>query len=84
MNFKFEPNRIFCESEDHSLLAEITFPEIQKGLFCINHTFVDTSLRGQGVANQLMELAVKEIKNHNGKMVATCSYAQRWLEKHDQ
>lgn len=83
MNFIFEPNRIFYQ-EGNKLLAEITFLETQKGVFCINHTFVDSSLRGQGVASKLVEMAIQEIKNQNGKVTATCSYAQKWLERYNQ
>ena len=43
---------------------------------------VDDSLRGQGVAGTLMELAVQAIQEQGGTVTATCSYAQHWLEKH--
>lgn len=82
MKYIFEPNRILYQEKD-KLLAEITFPEIQKGVFCINHTFVDTSLRGQGIASKLVEMAVQEIQKQNGMVTATCSYAQKWLDKHN-
>lgn len=80
MNFSFEPNRIFYQEGD-KLLAEITFPQVQDGVFCINHTFVDNSLRGKGVAKKLVELAVHQIELNGGKVTATCSYAQNWLDK---
>ncbi|MGN0621655.1 MAG: GNAT family N-acetyltransferase, partial [Porcipelethomonas sp.] len=61
MNFKIESNRILKEDENGKVIAEITFPETEKGIFCIDHTFVDDSLRGQGVAGQLVQLAVDKI-----------------------
>ena len=82
MDFTFEDNRIYY-TKDGKLLAEITFPEVEKGVFCINHTFVDSSLRGQGVAGKLMELAIDTIQKKDGKITATCSYAESWLEKHN-
>ena len=82
MEFQTESNRIFKEDENGKIIAEITFPETEKGVFCIDHTFVDYSLRGQGVAGQLVQLAVDRIKEQGGKVTATCSYAQHWLEKH--
>lgn len=81
MNFKIESNRIFKEDENGKVIAEITFPETENGVFCIDHTFVDDSLRGQGIAGQLMQLAFDKIKEQGGKVTATCSYAQHWLEK---
>lgn len=81
MEYKVENNKIYCQNEENELIAEITFPEIEDGVFCINHTFVDDSLRGQGVAGQLVKLAVEKIQERGGKVTAACSYAQHWLAK---
>ncbi len=81
MKFIKEDSRIYSLGENKKIIAEITFPEIEKGEFCINHTFVDEILRGQGIASKLVELAVEEIEKKNGKVQATCSYAKKWLEK---
>lgn len=81
MDFKIESNRIFKEDENGKVIAEITFPETENGVFCIDHTFVDDSLRGQGIAGQLVQLAVDNINEQGGKVTAACSYAQHWLEK---
>lgn len=82
MEFTKENGRIFYESAEGKLLAEITYRETENGVFCIDHTFTDESLRGQGVAGALVEAAVNEITAKGGKVTATCSYAKHWLEKH--
>lgn len=84
MNFKKEENRIFAEYENKKVVAEITFPEVREGVYEIDHTFVDDSLRGQGIAGKLMELAVEEIKSRGGEVTASCSYAKHWLEKRSE
>ena len=81
-NFKIESNRIFQEDEAGQVIAEITFPETTPGLFVIDHTFVDSSLRGQGIASKLVQAAVDEIKKRGGQVKATCSYAAKWLSEH--
>ena len=81
MNFIKEPNRIYLPDETGKTIAEITFQEIEKGTFNIDHTFVDESLRGQGIASKLVEEAVKEIEAKGGKVEATCSYAKKWIEE---
>jgi len=81
MNFIKEPNRIYLPDETGKTIAEITFQEIEKGTFNIDHTFVDESLRGQGIASKLVEEAVKEIEEKGGKIQATCSYAKKWIEE---
>ncbi len=83
MDFQIENTRIFSVDESGKLLAEITFPKEEKG-YCINHTFVDESLRGQGIASKLVEMAVAEIKKQEGEVTAICPYAVKWLEKHPQ
>lgn len=82
MNFIKEENRIYLTDENGKTIAEITFEEIEKGIYNIDHTFVDETLREQGIASKLVEEAVKTIQKKGGKVQATCSYANKWLEKH--
>lgn len=82
MEFKIEKNRIYVLSLEGDLLAEITFKETREEVYTIDHTYVESSLRGKGVASKLMELAVKKIEDEGKKVEATCSYAKVWLERH--
>ena len=84
MEFTKEKGRIYKEDENGKVIAEITFPEEEPGVFNIDHTFVDDSLRGQGIAGKLMDAAVAEIREAGGDIKATCSYAVTWLEKNPQ
>ena len=79
---EFEANRIIQKDETGRVIAEITFSETSPGVFVIDHTFVDKSLRGQGMASKLVQTAVDEIKKRGGNVQATCSYAKKWLEEH--
>ena len=83
MEFQREPGRIFALGTDEKLLAEVTFPA-QNGTAVIDHTFVDDSLRGQGVAGKLLEAAVQAIREAGLKARPTCSYAVAWFEKHPE
>jgi len=56
----------------------------EDGIAVIDHTFVSSSLRGQGVAGELMKIASEYFRKHNIKIAATCSYAHAWLERHSQ
>lgn len=77
-----EQNRIFVSDNNGRFVAEITFPEIRKGVVDINHTFVDPTLRGQGIASQLVKAAYREIKKQGLKAVATCPYVVDWFGMH--
>jgi predicted GNAT family acetyltransferase len=84
MDLIYEKNRIFVNDEQGKLIAEITFPEVSTGVVDINHTFVDDSLRGQGIAGKLMKAAIEQIEKDEKQFFASCSYALHWLEKNPQ
>lgn len=44
------------------------------------HTWVPDSLRGRGVADAMMKACVDFCRQQHLQLVATCSYAVRWLE----
>lgn len=84
MLLKQERCRVTGTGDQGQLLAEITFPEVAPGVYCIDHTFVDPSLKGQGIGEQLIRAALVQIRENHGRVTATCSYAQRWLDKHPE
>ena len=78
MEFTYEKSRIFLTDADGTVIAEITFP-IADGVAVIDHTFVDGSLRGQGVAGKLVTAAANAIRACGLKARPTCSYAAKWF-----
>ena len=61
--------------QDGQRVAEMTYHLSGRQLAIIDHTEVLPSLRGQGVARQLLDAAVKWAREHHVKLGATCSYA---------
>ena len=47
----------------------------------ITHTWVPNELRGKGVADALMQACQQWCQQQGLQLVATCSYAVRWLER---
>jgi predicted GNAT family acetyltransferase len=84
MEFTYLDGQIALYGPDGALLAQITYPEREPGVVEIDHTFVDQSLRGQGMAGKLMEAAAAELRRSGRKAVPTCSYAAAWFEKHPE
>lgn len=80
MDYEILENKINYK-QNGIILATIDFPLIGDNLYDINHTFVDESLRGQGIARKLVELAIKEINKKKGKYIASCSYANKLITK---
>lgn len=84
MDFNYESNQITARGADGKLLAQITFPDVDSETVDINHTFVDSSLQGQGIAGQLVQAAANTLRIRKKKAVVSCSYAVRWFEKHQE
>lgn len=84
MELKKESNRIYLENPEGKTIAEITFLERDNGVVEIDHTLVDDSLRGQGIAGKLVQQAADQLRAEGKKAVVTCSYAMKWFQKHPE
>lgn len=84
MGWVMERDRVQVLDEQWNVLAEVTFPQVEPGVAEIDHTFVDESLRGQGVAGELLRRAVASIAASGYRARPTCSYAVSWFEKHPE
>ncbi len=67
--------------DDGNEIAGVTFPERSPGVYDINHTWVDESQQGKGLAGRLVQMAIGEINSRGGEITASCSYAQHFIEK---
>lgn len=82
MDYIYQKNRIYVNNEQGNMIIESTFPKYNEHTVVINHTYVDPSLRGHGVASELMDKTCAYIKEQGLHMVATCPYAVVWLKRH--
>lgn len=69
---------------NNKIMGEVTYPYIKDDIVNINHTFVDSSLRGKGIADKMLKEVFKYIKKNNKRAICTCSYAKMWIEKHPE
>lgn len=84
MVYKTYADKIILVDDEDKALAEVDFPPINAYAVNITHTFVDDSMRGQGIAGKLMDKLVAHLRRKNLKAVPTCSYAVTWFEKHPE
>jgi len=54
---------------------------VSDGTLNIDHTFVEPSMRGKGIAGRMMSAAEDYAKRNGLKVTATCSYAAHSLRK---
>ncbi|HCC00580.1 MAG TPA: N-acetyltransferase [Ruminococcaceae bacterium] len=84
MELHIEKNCVTATNEQQDVTAEVTFPAVGKDLVDIQHTYVDDSLRGQGIAGKMMELIAQNLRTNHQKAILSCSYAIRWFQHHPE
>lgn len=80
MHYIIKEDRTEYRSEEGKILALQTFSEAGDGIAEIDHTEVDSSLKGQGIAGKITELTVVYLKNQGKKIIPSCSYVKSWFE----
>lgn len=82
MDFQHEHGRYFLTGEEGQLTAEVTYTSIDDGhAISIDHTFVDPSLRGQGIAGRLVKLVVDHARRHRLKIEPLCTFARAEFQR---
>ncbi len=71
----------FYVERDGKRLAMMTYSRSAPDLVIIDHTEVDDSLRGLGVARKLLDAAVAWARDTKTRVLATCPYAKAQFEK---
>ncbi len=84
MNYIYENHKIYVKDSNDQVIVLATFPFIDEHTVVVDHTYVDPSLRGQGIASQLMHEVYQHVKKLGYKAVATCPYAVVWFKKHKE
>lgn len=84
LDYRYAHDRIFAEDHNGKLLAQIKFPATDDGLVDFASTFVEPSLRGQGIADQLVRAAIAEVRGRGTKAVASCPYVVAWFDRHPE
>ena len=84
MNWKYEDRRVYATDEKGELMCEATFVRKENGELDIDHTYVNSSLRGQGMAGKMMVVVAEYLREKGLKASATCSYANIWLKRHEE
>jgi uncharacterized protein len=54
------------------------------GVMTITHTGVPKPIEGRGIAGELMRQALSAARSNGWRVVAACSYAAAYLEKHPE
>lgn len=75
-----EQGRFFI-GEKGNTVAEITYSSLGDHVINIDHTFVSPSLRGKGIAEQLIRKVIEYARAEGLKINPSCSYAAHHFNK---
>lgn len=84
MDIKRGNGKFYIGESESDFIAHITFKHGGNNVIVIDHTFVDPSLRGQGIAAKLMERLIEMAREEGLKCVPVCSYAVTAFKRHKE
>ena len=79
VEIKFEINKNRSIAVDENKVVGECEYLVENGVWNIIHTGVLHEYQGQGIAKKLVFEVIKEAKNNDKKLIATCSYAKKVL-----
>lgn len=79
IKFGINQDRFYIVNQENKLIAEVTFKPTKNNIIILDHTFVDYSLRGMGIAKILVDKVVEYARVNNLKIKPTCPYAFKVL-----
>ncbi|BAC12803.1 MULTISPECIES: GNAT family N-acetyltransferase [Oceanobacillus] len=74
-------NKFYVGEDIRNPQAEITFVESGENRLVIDHTYVATDLRGQGIAQQLLDHVVTYAREKGKTVVPLCPFAKGQIQK---
>ncbi len=81
MEFIKGENKFYLEDENGQEIADITYQPVEDDIVEADSTFVDPSLRGQGIAEKLVDRLVEEMEKENKKIRPICPYVVKLFER---
>lgn len=73
----------FIIEQDDEIIAEMTYSRDDDKMI-IDRTWVDDSLRGQGIARKLLDQAIELARDDKLKVVPRCSYVRAQMQQHEE
>lgn len=81
--FEHEKGRFYMNDENGQMQAEIIYKYVDDHI-AATHTFVDPKLRGQGLAQKLVDEVVQLAREEKKKIDPVCPYVLRLFEQGQQ
>lgn len=84
MDIQHDPTRQRFFLEVSGGTAELRYRRLDEQTFDVVHTEVPQPAAGQGIAGKLAKAAFSWARENGLKLVVSCPYVTRWLERHPE
>ena len=74
-------NKFYIGENEQDAIAETTYIPKGEAEYIVNRTFVDESLRGQGVGLLLLDKMVELARQENRKIIPHCSFVKVMMNR---
>lgn len=74
-------NRFEADVEGHLSVADY---QLRGTEMIMTHTFVPPELRGRGIAEKLVRVALEHARSERLKVVPACSYVDAFIKRHSE
>ncbi len=81
-SIEFNASERRYEIHVNGTLAGFTMALVDGDVVTFPHTVVFDEFEGQGLASQLVTGALDDVRAQGKKVIATCPYVKRFIEKH--
>ncbi|SCC20187.1 GNAT family N-acetyltransferase [Gilliamella intestini] len=81
LHFLEANDRFYVCDANNKEIGEITFTRLGKDKATIDHTYVDPAYRGQGIADNLLDIVVRRLQQENRDIIPICSFAIKKLAR---
>ena len=77
-----ERHRFFVRHDDGE--SELTYEPLGDGILDLQHTGVLRSMRGQGVAEELVQAALDFARAEGNRIIPSCRFVASWVGAHPE
>lgn len=81
MEIKEEKSRFALLNDEGVEIGEMTWSDAGEEIMIIDHTFVDSTYRGQHLAEKLVAAGVDKARRDNKKIIPLCPYAKKEFDR---
>lgn len=81
--FKTDERRFYLENSEGKVIAYVGYVVSGENVLIIDGTFVDPSLRGQGIGESLIEQVIKLAIDNDKKIFPLCPFARKVMEANE-